>query len=121
MPTKDCCFAEIEARPPRPQTGYSHPKCYARALQDCSDKLSLEHFASKSVLKLFAPDARLFAPFLPKEGKSLRVDATGSNVLCVRHNSALSRIDDLALKYFQFVLGLTSHEFLIIRGFELER
>ena len=33
-------------------TGYSNPKCYARILGNCSEKLTGEHFISRSVLKI---------------------------------------------------------------------
>jgi hypothetical protein len=117
----NCCFKEIITMPPVPKTNYSHPKCYARSLGDCSSKISKEHFLSKCVQDLFGGEARVKTPFLGEEGKLLKLASLSSNVLCVRHNNALSPLDDLARRYFEFALGRTKHEFLVIRGTDLER
>lgn len=120
-PVKDCCFKKSTTLPPGPKTGFSHPKCYARALGDCCPTISGEHFASKGVLELFGDSCKVRAPFLGKDGKHLKLTSLTANVLCKRHNEALSPLDDLAKKYFEFALGRTKHEFLIIPGTDLER
>ncbi|HKQ61378.1 MAG TPA: hypothetical protein VJS92_08790 [Candidatus Polarisedimenticolaceae bacterium] len=61
------------------------------------------------------------APFFGKDGKRLNPTALKSNVLCTRHNQALSPLDELARKFFAFALGQVRHQFLIIQGRELER
>ena len=42
----------VETEPKGPRTGHSHPGCYARALADCSDKISREHYVSEKLLGL---------------------------------------------------------------------
>ena len=36
--------------PPGPQTRFSHPSCYLAGTDDCSERISREHYMSKSVL-----------------------------------------------------------------------
>lgn len=72
---------------------FSHPQCYARALCDCSAKLSREHYVSNSVLKLLGVEHIIsHASWLSPEqcSRPLPVSALSSKVLCDRHNQALS-------------------------------
>jgi hypothetical protein len=123
--TKQCCFADLNTRPPGLRTGYSHPKCYANSLNDCSEKLSHEHYISKGVLGLLGSgqaEAKGVS-WLPEEGiTTLDPEALSAKMLCDRHNAALSPLDELAIKFFRFTRGDTeSHMELIIQGYELER
>lgn len=38
-------------RPKLPRTGLQLPRCYARAMNDCSPVLSAEHYISRNVLE----------------------------------------------------------------------
>ena len=117
----DCCFKSIDTQPPPPKTHYSHRKCFARALGDCSKSISREHFFSQGVLELVGETLHVSAPCFRPDGKSLKATALASNILCTRHNNALSPLDALAKKFFRFALGRTEHEALIIRGTDLEK
>jgi hypothetical protein len=121
----DCCFAKTCSTPPLPKTGYSHPRCYAKSLEDCSSNISKEHYISHSVLSLFESHSVEIRGFSwIKEGTSQRLskDSLTSKVLCQRHNSALSSLDSIAQKFFSFVLGKNKDQWaLIIRGEEIER
>lgn len=118
-----CCYATANTLPPGNRTGYSHPKCYAKAFGDCSFKVSKEHFVSESVLKLLPlKDMTLTgAPFL--QGGSMRASpaAMSSKVLCERHNNALSSLDSRARQFFGVALAGSEQEFGVICGTDLER
>lgn len=122
---KDCCFAPINTTPPGHKTGYSHPKCYAGPLNDCSRIISRKHYISQSVLEIFAPKSLEVSGLKwirDGESKTLTVNDLASKILCERHNSALSDLDTLAKKFFQFVLGKAPNQlFMITRGYEIER
>lgn len=80
-----------------PSTGLSVDGCYAASTKDCKGKLSNEHWLSKGVL-VDASDGKVVRiGGLPWQARG-RVDdlppkTLGSNVLCVRHNGALSPLD----------------------------
>lgn len=82
-------------------TGYSHPRCYARALEDCSTKISREHYVSAGLLKEIGEEPLMQGlPFLEGESKRLSVASLASKMLCERHNHALSPLDAEALRTF---------------------
>jgi hypothetical protein len=112
--------------PSPPITGYSHPKCYARNLHDCSIKISKEHYISDNLLKfLLTPGKTIIegAHWLsPGVEKNVSPQSMGSKVLCDRHNSALSGLDALAQKFFTFILSDEPNpNILLLNGNELER
>ena len=94
-----------------PATNFSHPGCYARALRDCSDTLSVEHFVSESVLELLGDAHRISnASWLQpsKQSNPLPAQALGSRILCKRHNEMLSPLDDSARIFFgELLLALS--------------
>lgn len=70
---------------------------------DCSAKLSGEHIISRAVINLVGPkEVRIGgAPWLSaSETKIVSTNSLVSNVLCTRHNSAMSSLDDAAGKFF---------------------
>jgi hypothetical protein len=73
------------------------PGCYAATLGDCGGGISSEHFISEGLLELLASrsDGRGIFARGPawREGKWLPLKALGSNILCCRHNEALSVFD----------------------------
>jgi len=88
-------------------TGYGHPGCYAKALNDCSPKLTREHYISKSILELLGPDheisnASWLAP--GARSKTLPLSALASRILCKRHNEMLSDLDNRATVFFEQLL-----------------
>lgn len=104
---------------------HANPRCYARALGDCSAKISGEHYISKEVIALWAEDDIVATNVRGSEAgeMSLRsLDSLASNILCDRHNSTLSPVDDTGLMFCRFVKNVppippTSE----INGQQLER
>jgi hypothetical protein len=90
-----------------PQTRHSNPKCYAQLLHDCSAKakISREHYVSKSLLKVLDDNGGLHVSgfrWQPDDNKKpISPKALASRMLCERHNSSLSRVDDIAVRLFQ--------------------
>lgn len=80
-----------------PSTGLAVNGCYAALTKDCNGKLSNEHWLSKGV-SVDASDGKVVRiGGLPWQASG-RVDelppqALGSNILCERHNGALSPVD----------------------------
>src|SRR5690348_13495923 len=73
-------------KPPGPSTGYSHPSCYAQALNDCGRTISAEHFISADVLNQLGKldPVRGFTWLGPDGSASIPAKALASNVLCKR-------------------------------------
>ena len=89
--------------PSGPQTGFAHARCYMGWSQDCDQQISGEHFISASVLTdLGGPTVKLNGvPWLTAdETKILPISSLTGNILCKRHNEALSRLDAMAGKFF---------------------
>jgi len=90
-----------------------HPGCYARALRDCSDKLSREHSVSDSVLELLGEDHTIAnASWLPPGQLSNPIprSALSSRILCERHNGLLSPLDAHAKIFFTELLRAFSDD-----------
>ena len=90
--------------PPVPTTGNSLQSCYASALADCSSQRSLEHYISESLLHYLnrSHDLKVSgASWLEDGDKNLPPSALASSVMCDRHNSALSPLDNMAIRLFQ--------------------
>lgn len=96
--------------PPPPITGLTVSRCYASALNDCRPPVSAEHPMSLSVLEQLAGSANVIAVSgRPWQEDPSKMDLIGirnlrKKVLCERHNSALSPLDDFAGR---FVRGYT--------------
>ncbi len=90
-------------RPPGPPTGFSHSKCYLRGTADCSTKISGEHVVSESLLLALGEGLELSGAHWLEPGETLKTSSGsfGSNILCKRHNEALSPLDDLAGRLFR--------------------
>lgn len=111
---KDCCFfppSHIRKKvpsifPPSPNTQIATPNCYLSFTNNCSPDLSGEHYMSKSVLKIIGNKIAIGgAPWLPRgTTKEIGINSLTSNILCVRHNSALSKLDAEAGNFFKTVL-----------------
>ena len=91
-----------------PKTNYSHSKCYASETNDCSTKISLEHYISHGILRELANGQGKVnvGGMTWIEGKGRKWLPTGNiaaNVLCERHNKALSDLDSIAIEYFKAI------------------
>lgn len=126
---KDCCLSRRNrTRPYGDRTSFSHPKCFASLLEDCSEQLSREHYISRGIFKIFGKanniDAEGF-PWIPKgEYKQVSAETLTGKMLCKRHNETLSPLDNLAIKFFEFFVRQEHSnevEILLINGCELER
>jgi len=90
--------------PPPPKTGKSIKSCYANCLTDCESQRSREHYISESLLEYLNRNKGLRLSGFPwnKGGEqTLPPSALTSKVLCKRHNSALSKLDSIAVRLFQ--------------------
>lgn len=79
-------------------------KCYARILDDCSGKISREHYFSNSVLSILNRNLDLKLEGFPWQtpGVNPGPKALTAKVLCEDHNNRLHDLDDAALKVFGF-------------------
>lgn len=95
---------DVSTSPPLPQTRYAHPKCYAGIFQDCSDKISGEHFVSGNILKELCSNGGVLTSGMRwmdlGERKIFPVSSLQSNILCTRHNSVLSGLDTVGGRFF---------------------
>ncbi len=113
--------------PPLPSTGLQTPGCYASSLHDCDGgSLSGEHYFSRSVLEAIGDGATYRGlPWMPVEGISLGINSFVANVLCKRHNSALSGLDTVAGNLFgcirDITLNKTEQTLWGFSGYDVER
>jgi hypothetical protein len=89
-------------------TNFAHPGCYLRATDNCSYDISREHYISANVLEQIAASEKAVQisglPFLAEgETKALPVGSLTAKILCQRHNSALSPLDQEAGRFFQML------------------
>jgi hypothetical protein len=90
--------------PRPPATGYGHPRCYARDLNDCSETLTREHYFSKNILTTMGSGRISGFPWLHGEERTdFHYASLASKVLCDRHNSVLSPLDGEAGRLFEAV------------------
>jgi hypothetical protein len=123
---------QSNCKPPGPQTGIARSGCYARQLNDCSDEMSGEHLFSQAVLELLTgDDGKVVRTGYPwqREGdlQSLVPANCKANVLCKRHNNALSPLDSTAAALLRGVLKTPEFlqkdalRVLILSGDDIER
>jgi hypothetical protein len=74
--------------------------CWASPLGHCSDKISREHWVSRSFFT--APSVSVKGmPWCKLEEKTIGIDSAVARVLCQHHNSMLSPLDTEAGKFTQ--------------------
>jgi hypothetical protein len=137
-----CCLDANDSRlrkkfktikPPPPTTNYSHPNCYLRITNDCSQDISREHYISANVLEQLGEKGIQVTglPWLkPDEVKRLSVDNLTAKILCKRHNENLSPLDAEAGTFFRFLtsalltlqrkLASKNSDFYMVSGEALE-
>lgn len=112
---KFCCFVKGQwLKQPQKimvlDNGFNqHPKCYAKELNNCSQKISKEHYISASVQKQleFNGGVTVFGQkFLGSQLKTLPISSLASNILCETHNNALSPLDTQAGNFFRSSLNI---------------
>lgn len=85
-------------------TGFAHQRCYGRDSDDCSEKISKEHWISAGIQRYLRGDGSLMwqgSPWLAGEVREVGVGSAASRVLCTRHNTALSALDTMAEAVFR--------------------
>lgn len=91
-------------RPPAPVTGHSHPKCYLAETNDCSTKVSREHYISESLLAQLGEHGTVQVSGMPwqqpDETNKMGIGSLTAKILCERHNNALSQLDAEAALLF---------------------
>lgn len=114
-PLKDCCLGPDGVPrinvpnlvPTGPLTGHGNESCYLKTTLNCSTKTSKEHYISRSVLQQLGEPLRWTG--LPWEKPGVEIDyglnSLSSHILCDRHNSALSPLDQLASNAFRSIRG----------------
>jgi hypothetical protein len=123
----DCCVTiRVDTTPTDPKTKYSNPKCYAKKLRDCSEKITREHFVSKSVLDLInvTRNMKLSQTRWLSEGEErvVSIESLSSKILCERHNSALSELDIIGQRFFEYIIGVNiPDDVVFINGNDVER
>jgi hypothetical protein len=93
-------------RPPPPITGESQNGCYLGHIHDCAGGISREHYVSRDALEelsegVVAIDGFFWQP--PGEQKIVGINSLTGNILCVRHNSALSPLDAEAGQFMRTI------------------
>jgi hypothetical protein len=85
---------------------YKHPKCYANTRGGCSSKISGEHYVSHGLIKLYGkndPDYTIQHKTGKGVGHPVSPKNFKANILCQKHNTALSPADDAALAFATFL------------------
>ncbi|MCE9567631.1 MAG: hypothetical protein K8U57_36990 [Planctomycetes bacterium] len=96
-------------------TGLANPKCYARELNDCSPKMSREHYVSDALQQRIAGHEKLVKArglAFQKSGEiqTFPIDGMASRILCDKHNSALSIYDSAADQFGKALQRLNAAE-----------
>ena len=107
----------------------TNAKCYASCLSDCSEHISREHFISESLLDYLNSNKDLTVsglPWLKDTEKVLPPNALAAKILCQRHNSALSVLDEMAVRLFdsfneEGAVESNSKKLYIFFGNDIER
>ena len=111
---KKCCFRSRQlfkkpavVTPPSPCTGFSNPKCFANADNDCSQDISREHFISETLLRQIELNGTAKIAGLkwqaPEEFNIVPIPRLAPKILCSRHNSALSPLDAAIGRFSQTI------------------
>jgi hypothetical protein len=112
---KRCCLqlnGHLKKRPgfiipSGPRTGYSHPNCFARGDGNCCDKITGEHFISRTLLRQVEKDRTAKIAGLkwqtPQRWDIISVSRLVSKMLYERHNKALSPLDEAIGYFFQML------------------
>lgn len=106
-----------------PPNAYAHPSCYARALNECSAKLTREHYISHALLLYLEQHDALHLKGFPWQTDTtprLTARVLQSKILCERHNGQLSPLDAVALKFFR-AFSESSGGVRVFNGHEVER
>ena len=94
---------------PGQKTEFANSRCYARGDSNCSTKISKEHFISESYLRQGELENSTKIAGLawqkPETFDVIPTKALASNILCERHNSALSPLDQAFSELTETIRG----------------
>jgi hypothetical protein len=118
LPLKDCCLGPggvprinvPNLVPTGPPTMHGNESCYLKDTLNCSTKISKEHYISRSILQQLGEPLRWTGLPWEKPGVEIKygMDSLTSHILCDRHNSALSPLDQPASNAFRLPPGHTT-------------
>ena len=108
--------------------------CWAACLGNCSDKMSREHIVTRAISLDNEVTVRGM-PWCADEPKRVGLASLTAKILCVAHNSALSKVDEEAVRFvealresfrlLQVRIGRSDHRWRIVRfpvdGYQMER
>lgn len=117
----------------RPQSSYSHPKCYAAPLKGCSQTISREHFITDKVLQVLSQVSSKVKisgfPWQKELISEIPIKNFASNILCTHHNSALSELDKVGIEFstaLKFASSINTHpagfsRIFLFNGYDIEK
>lgn len=118
----------VDTRPRGIFTGIRVPKWYAQVTGDCRPPLSHDHAIAEAIWEDFqrTPVIRTLSD---GSKRSVPPSAAGRKVLCRRHNSALSPLDDVGRRFVRALKDQILHRFqnspqhthTLFNGFDIER
>lgn len=112
---KDCCMTKkrewykepADINPKGLPSGISNPGCYLKDQKNCCDKISKEHYISQTVLKdkeFNGTVAISGLKWIPENTyKRMTTPNLVANILCKRHNEALSDLDNVAGRFIRLI------------------
>jgi len=114
---KECCL-QADGVTPRvilptlvpedPLTGYANPGCYLKHTNNCSKRMSREHYISRCVLEVTKTFGLRGLPWQDpnEEVVDYGIESLAARILCERHNSALSPLDAMAARVYRIIMQI---------------
>lgn len=94
--------------PPNAPTGEATEGCYLASSQNCGGALSREHYISRALIDRSEVFVRGM-PWQKEEVQRFSPDNLTAKILCRRHNSALSPLDEHAKRFFLSLEAANHH------------
>ena len=93
------------------KTDFKNDRCYLSPTGNCGVKITREHFISRQILEQITTSTLKFEGTSPifggKQSVEIGINSFSAKVLCDRHNSALSPLDDAAGLAFSAIEALS--------------
>jgi hypothetical protein len=118
----------VDANPRGIITGITVAKCYARSMRNCRPPMSVDHAIAAAISEDFqnSPIARIL-----RDGTSRFIPpgSAGRKVLCKRHNSSLSDLDEIGRRFVRASKDHLGHHeekwpddaHVLFNGYDVER
>ena len=105
-------------------TGEHMGKCYLEEQGGCCDKISREHYVSRTVLEAISPELKLTIGGLawqqPNTLQGIGVGSLQSKILCRTHNSLLSPLDAVAGRMAETIVAADKNPLAIPEEIEFD-